>query len=538
MRTVRCSISTAMILAAAAVAAGQETQKVLLPQGGTPTLEYKVIGQQEAEKAGPTEARLARVRQVRAGEERAAKQVESANERLRAVYHAPAHGDDAAVLSDLVKFRAAGSNDPHREVILRLRAVATESCTQCHAGGVSVRKDEALGLTLVPADETLRSQLKLEKTGLVVTEVAKGSSGEAGGIKEKDILVAFADKPLGDVESFVTALGEAGVSAKPAVPLPGAAARLMLKPIAVKIIRAGEAKELRVPPPFPPTLIVGRIGNAPEPTKAPSYWIGVQMGEVDDTLRSHLKLGDGAGLVVTDVLKGAPAEKAGLKKDDILVEIDGAPLKASEDMIKAVQASKGEKTITLRVRRAGDPIAVSVRPEKRADAPETTLDVKPREIGIAADGQQPQWVAQILPFIDKQTNQTFAYTLPGQQGQYWLWNAPNAYHAMQGNTLNYVPQPIHVGEQKEAEAQRKKAVEAEQKAIETMRRDLHVQIQRINSRLPQESEWKAVVESLKKTAPPAESLAKIDAQLKALEAQVGEIKRSMEELKGAVKREK
>ncbi len=525
MRTVRCTISTAMVLATAALAAAQETQKAPVPQGGTQGFVYEVS--QEAEKPGPTPARPTRVRLV-----------DSANQHLaeaHTVYQAQVHVDDAAVLSELVKFRAAGSDDPHREAILRLKSVATESCKQCHAGGVSVKKDEALGLTLVPADETLRSQLKLKKTGLVVTEVAKGSAGEAGGIKEKDIVVALAGKPLGDVESFKAALGD---WAKPAAPLPGSVARPTTRPIVLKVIREGEPKELHVGPPTPPILVVGRIAHAPEPTGAPSYWIGVSIDQVDDTLRSHLKLGDGVGLVVTDVLKGGPAEKAGVKKNDVLFAINGTPLKSPEDMIKAVQASKGERELSLTIRREGEPYVFAVRPEKRADAPVTTLAAQPREVRLTGDAEPTRWVAQILPFIDGQGMQTFAYAVPTQSGQALALSTPHSILGQQG-TINYSPQAIgFVERQKEADAQQKKAVEAERKAIETIERELHAHIQRINARLPQESDWKAVVESLKKTAPPAESLAKIDAQLKALEAQVGEIKRSMEDLKGAVKREK
>ncbi|HEY2158770.1 MAG TPA: PDZ domain-containing protein, partial [Isosphaeraceae bacterium] len=220
MRRFRWPISTAIILATAAAAAAQETRKALVQQGGTPTAEYKVIGHQDAEKPDQPNVKQATVAddRVEAGRQ-ALKARLSRIQEGEAVLREKAHAKlelntDASVLSQLVKYRAAVSNDPHREVILRLRSVATESCTQCHAGGVSVKKDEALGLTLVPADETLRSQLKLEKTGLVVTEVAKGSPGEAGGIKEKDIVVALDDKPLADVESFKAALDKAA-SVKP-----------------------------------------------------------------------------------------------------------------------------------------------------------------------------------------------------------------------------------------------------------------------------------------------------------------------------------
>ncbi len=351
MRTVRWPVTMAMVLATAALAAGQETQKEAPARDRTRTIDRGSIG----------------IREVRGGDGGATGPEEVEHSRLARIHrNLPGfiQPDDAAVLSQLVRSRALDSDDPHRDVILRLRNVATDSCTQCHAGGVSVKKDEALGLTLVPADETLRSQLKLDRTGLVVTEVAKGSAGEAGGIEEKDILVALAGKPLTDVESFTTALRESGATAK-AAPEPGVGP--VGRTTVLTLVRAGRPLGVALPPPGPPTLVVGQVAKATEPTKAPGYWIGVQIGEVDDTLRSHLKLGEGVGLVFTDVLKDTPAEKAGLKKDDILISINGTAVKSSDDMIKAVQESKGGP-LKLQIRRAGEIGAYAVRPEKRRRA--------------------------------------------------------------------------------------------------------------------------------------------------------------------------
>src|SRR5262249_8807239 len=54
--------------------------------------------------------------------------------------------------------------------------------------------------------------------------------------------------------------------------------------------------------------------------KAPRPWLGLQPDDLPDELRAQLDLAEGEGLLVSQVLPGSPAEKAGLKKNDILTK--------------------------------------------------------------------------------------------------------------------------------------------------------------------------------------------------------------------------
>ena len=66
-----------------------------------------------------------------------------------------------------------------------------------------------------------------------------------------------------------------------------------------------------------PTNVLGR----------PAPWLGANgLEPVDPEVAKFLKLESRAGLVVSEVLEGSPAEKAGMKERDILLEVDGVPL--------------------------------------------------------------------------------------------------------------------------------------------------------------------------------------------------------------------
>ena len=94
------------------------------------------------------------------------------------------------------------------------------------------------------------------------------------------------------------------------------------------------------------------------------YWIGVQLREVDGALRSHLKLGEGEGLLVAEIFPDSPGEKSGLKSHDIVVAAGEKRITEAANLLAAVEESGG-KELYLRVIRAGKEEQVKVTPAER-----------------------------------------------------------------------------------------------------------------------------------------------------------------------------
>jgi len=69
---------------------------------------------------------------------------------------------------------------------------------------------------------------------------------------------------------------------------------------------------------FDPNGDMGELMHAIEPPKA---MLGIMMEPVPDVLREYLKLDEGSGLLVSEVLEGTAAEESGLEADDIIVAI-------------------------------------------------------------------------------------------------------------------------------------------------------------------------------------------------------------------------
>ncbi len=98
---------------------------------------------------------------------------------------------------------------------------------------------------------------------------------------------------------------------------------------------------------------------------APSkYWLGVQIGDVSDELREKLELGKQEGVLVVNVVPDAPAAKAGLKANDVILTYDGEKMAGPRSLVKQVASSKGEEVV-LEVMRDGKRLEVKVTPQER-----------------------------------------------------------------------------------------------------------------------------------------------------------------------------
>jgi hypothetical protein len=99
---------------------------------------------------------------------------------------------------------------------------------------------------------------------------------------------------------------------------------------------------------------------------APKYWIGLRgtvIGD-DDPLRAHVDLPAKQGLLVYEIVPDGPADKAGLKKYDILLRGNDLPLREMNDLIELV-GTEGEKKgqISLDVIRHGESETVFITPD-------------------------------------------------------------------------------------------------------------------------------------------------------------------------------
>ena len=88
-------------------------------------------------------------------------------------------------------------------------------------------------------------------------------------------------------------------------------------------------------------------------------WLGVSVNEAGEALTSQLGLEPGVGLVATYIAKDSPAAKAGLQKNDVLVELQDQSLVLPAQLRKLVQARKEGDSVKLEFYRGGKPQTVT-----------------------------------------------------------------------------------------------------------------------------------------------------------------------------------
>jgi len=107
-------------------------------------------------------------------------------------------------------------------------------------------------------------------------------------------------------------------------------------------------------------------GPAPAPENAPAgREFGIKVGAVSETLRDQLSLKEEEGVAVEEVKPGSVAEKAGIRKHDIILKVDGKPVADKWQFRRDVADAMGTKGFDLEVLRGGRRETLKAEPEKK-----------------------------------------------------------------------------------------------------------------------------------------------------------------------------
>jgi len=114
-------------------------------------------------------------------------------------------------------------------------------------------------------------------------------------------------------------------------------------------------------------------------------------GTKTETLRA---LGEDHGVIVGDVKKGGPADKAGIKADDIILGINGQPVKNGDELVARVADIPVGTPTSLTVDRDGKKMEVKLTIQDRskvfADDPRVVGEVAPSDAGGAGKEESTQ----------------------------------------------------------------------------------------------------------------------------------------------------
>ena len=125
-------------------------------------------------------------------------------------------------------------------------------------------------------------------------------------------------------------------------------------------------------------------------------WLGVSIQEVTPELARSFGMKEEKGALVSDVVAGGPAEKAGLKRGDIILEFNGRTITEYNELPRMVAVLPPGEKATLKVLRDGKeqeiPVTVGELKEEEAAKPAEEME---KQLGISLQPVTPEIAGEL-----------------------------------------------------------------------------------------------------------------------------------------------
>jgi serine protease Do len=160
------------------------------------------------------------------------------------------------------------------------------------------------------------------------------------------------------------------------------------------IVAAGQGIGFAIPIDLAKPLIP-QLVNSGEVTRG---YLGVSVQSITPELAQAMKLGERQGALVSDVVLGSPAAKAGIHQGDIIVGFNSETVKESRDLPAMVARTPVGQEATVTLRRQGKthevPVTVGKHPSDKRGAEESS-PVPSSQWGLQLQEVTPQMAHQL-----------------------------------------------------------------------------------------------------------------------------------------------
>jgi serine protease Do len=95
------------------------------------------------------------------------------------------------------------------------------------------------------------------------------------------------------------------------------------------------------------------------------YWTGIDVNPVDDRIARYFGLDKAEGVIISNIAKSSPGERAGLKVGDIIIEANGEKIATQDDISAVFSQGKVGDIFQLKVLRDKKTLDFSLKLERR-----------------------------------------------------------------------------------------------------------------------------------------------------------------------------
>jgi serine protease Do len=197
-----------------------------------------------------------------------------------------------------------------------------------------------LGVMVQQITPELKEKLGLkDEEGALVADVTKDGPAEKAGIKRGDVITAFGKNKIHKMKELPLVVASTPVG----------------KTIPVTVIRDGKQKTIKV------KIEEMKSEEAAVEASQEKPDLGLTVEELTPEQARRFGLSDTTGLVVTNVERYSPAAESGLKRGDIILEIDREPMNTIEEFNKKMMEYNPGSTILFLVLRGQTTLYLTVK---------------------------------------------------------------------------------------------------------------------------------------------------------------------------------
>jgi serine protease Do len=230
-----------------------------------------------------------------------------------------------------------------------------------------------LGIEIGEVTPEKARDLKLYSArGVVVMDVEPDSPAAKAGLKEKDVITQYDGQTVeGTVQfrrlvretppgrSVALAISREGTNRNISVEL-GDRSAYFEKKMKGKMRDFGGMNVPSMPDFSTPGVPVAPDGHSPGAMDWRTPVLGINAEDLTAQLGAYFGAPDDGGILVREVRAGSPAEKAGLKAGDVIVKVDGEPVRSLGELRAELREKSAEKSVTLGILRKGSDLSLPV----------------------------------------------------------------------------------------------------------------------------------------------------------------------------------
>jgi serine protease Do len=147
---------------------------------------------------------------------------------------------------------------------------------------------------------------------------------------------------------------------------------------------------------IPINMAKGILSDLKTKGKVVRGWLGVSVQDITEDIAKNLGIKDAKGVLVNDVFKGDPADRAGVKTGDIIIEVGGKKIKDTHELLRIVATLSVGKEVELKILHNGkEKVLKVVVAEREKKEKVATREAAKEFFGITVQEITPEIAAHL-----------------------------------------------------------------------------------------------------------------------------------------------